>query len=147
MLGRVIFESFRRQRRRKLLAGVSIALGGLFAWLSQLALIKEGHPTAWSNVWLVIGIAMAAGLAVIVATAWRREAGANVAMAVLAAGSLVVAALALMATLPAPGYALDPATHVPVGRAVPGYLRIVTGPFTIAGALCLVFGALFSVYV
>jgi putative ABC transport system permease protein len=27
MLGRVIFESFRRQRRRKLLAGVSIALG------------------------------------------------------------------------------------------------------------------------
>src|SRR5690348_8787351 len=27
MLGRLIFESFRRQRRRKLLAGVSIALG------------------------------------------------------------------------------------------------------------------------
>jgi len=127
--------------------GASIALGGLFAWLSQLALIREGHPTAWSNVWLVIGLAAAAGLAVIVATAWRREAGAYTAMAVLVAGTVVVAALAATATLAPPGYALDPVTHVPVGQAVPGYLRIVTGPFNIAGALCLVFGALFSVYV
>src|SRR5215468_4761258 len=58
-------------------AGVSIVLGGLFAWLSQLALIQAGHPTAWSNVALVIGLATAAGLAVIAATAWRREAGAH----------------------------------------------------------------------
>ncbi|HXM58042.1 MAG TPA: hypothetical protein VOB72_21775 [Candidatus Dormibacteraeota bacterium] len=128
-------------------AGVSIAVGGLFAWLSQLALIREGHPTAWSNVWLVIGVSAAAGVAVIAATAWRRPAGAHVAMGVLGAGSVVVAALAVTAVLRPPGYALDPATHVPVGGAVPGYLRIVTGPFNIAGALCLVFGALFSVYV
>src|SRR5215470_3150144 len=94
-------------------AGVSIALGGLFAWLSQLALIKAGHPTAWSNVALVIGISIAAGVAVIVATARRRELGAHVAMAVLAAGSLVVGGLALTATLTPPGYALDAATHVP----------------------------------
>lgn len=128
-------------------AGVSIALGGLFAWLSQLALVKEGHATAWSNVALVMGLSAAAGVAVVAATAWRREAGAHVAMAVLGAGTVVVAVLTLTAALPAPGYALDPVTHVPVGRAVPGYLRIVTGPFNIAGALCLIFGAVFSVYV
>jgi len=128
-------------------AGVSIALGGLFAWLSQLALIRAGHPTAWSNVALVIGLSAAAGLAVVVATARRRELGAHVAMAVLAAASLVVAALTATAVLAPPGYAVDPVTHVPVGTAVPGYLRILTGPFNIAGALCLVFGALFSVYV
>jgi hypothetical protein len=128
-------------------AGVSIALGGLFAWLGQLALIREGYPTAWSNVWLVIGIATATGVAVVAATAWRREAGAHVAMAVLAGGTVAVAALALTAPLAPPGYALDPVTHVPVGRAVPGHLRIVAGPFNIAGALCLVFGAVFSVYV
>ena len=128
-------------------AGVSIALGGLFALVSQLALISEGHPTAWENVALVIGLSAVAGLAVVVATAWRREEGAGLALAVLVAGTLVVGWLALTAPLPAPGYALDPVTHVPVGRAVPGYLRIVTGPFNIAGALCLVFGALFSVYV
>ncbi|HEY4027761.1 MAG TPA: hypothetical protein VGO86_15145 [Candidatus Dormibacteraeota bacterium] len=128
-------------------AGVSIVLGGLFAPLSQLALVKEGHPTAWLNVALVIGISTAAGVAVIAATAWRREAAAPVAMAILAGASLVVAGLAVTANLAPPGYALDPVTHVPVGRAVPGYLRILTGPFNIAGALCLVFGAVFSTYV
>jgi hypothetical protein len=128
-------------------AGVSIVLGGLFAYLSQLALIQAGHPTAWSNVALVIGISTAAGAAVIAATAVRRELGAHVAMAILAAASLVVAGLTLTATLAPPGYALDPVTHVPVGTAVPGYLRILTGPFNIAGALCLIFGAVFSVYV
>src|SRR5437868_5084800 len=60
-------------------AGVSIALGGLFAPLSQLALIREGHPTRWSNVLLVMGLAAAAGLAVIVATAWRRDLAPHVA--------------------------------------------------------------------
>src|SRR5206468_6595164 len=60
-------------------AGVSIVLGGLFAPLSQLALIREGHPTAWSNVALVVGLSAAAGVAVVAATAWRREAGAHVA--------------------------------------------------------------------
>jgi hypothetical protein len=128
-------------------AGVSIVLGGLFAYLSQLALIQAGHPTAWSNVALVIGISTAAGIAVIVATAVRRELGAHVAMGILAAASLLVAGLTLTATLAPPGYALDPVTHVPVGTAVPGYLRILTGPFNIAGALCLIFGAVFSVYV
>jgi hypothetical protein len=128
-------------------AGVSVLLGGLFAYLSQLALIKEGHPTAWSNVVLVMAIAAAAGLAIVAATAWRREAAAHVAMAILAAASVAVAVLALTAGLTPPGYALDPVTQAPVGRAVPGYLRILTGPFNIAGALCLVLGAGFSVYV
>jgi len=86
-------------------------------------------------------------VAVIVATARRRELAAHVAMTILAAASLLVAGLTLTATLAPPGYALDPVTHVPVGTAVPGYLRILTGPFNIAGALCLVFGAVFSVYV
>jgi len=128
-------------------AGTSIVLGGLFAYLSQLALIREGRPTAWSNVALVIGVAAAAGVAVIVATAVRRELAAHVAMAVLAAASAVVAVLAATAVLAPPGYALDPVTHAPVPTDLPGYLRILAGPFNIAGALCLVVGALFSVYV
>jgi sterol desaturase/sphingolipid hydroxylase (fatty acid hydroxylase superfamily) len=36
---------------------------------------------------------------------------------------------------------------VPIGAAFPGYARVLTGPFNIAGALCLVFGAAFSAYV
>lgn len=128
-------------------AGVSIFLGGLFAYLGQLALIKQGHPTAWTNVTLVIAVATAAGLAVIVATALRREVAAHVAMAILAAASIVVAVLTLTAALTAPGYAVDPVTHAPLATAVPGYLSILAGPFNIAGALCLVFGAVYSIYV
>jgi hypothetical protein len=30
---------------------------------------------------------------------------------------------------------------------MPGYLRIITGPFNIFGALCLIFGAVYSAYV
>jgi hypothetical protein len=127
--------------------GVSIFLGGLFAPLSQLALVREGHPTAGSNVLLVVAISTAAGATVVAVTAWRRELAAHVAMAMLAGASVVVAALALTATMAPPGYALDPVTHAPLGTAVPGYLRILTGPFNIAGACCLVFGAAFSAYV
>jgi hypothetical protein len=38
-------------------------------------------------------------------------------------------------SLAAPGWALDPNSHVPVGAAFPGYVRVLTGLFNIAGAL------------
>jgi hypothetical protein len=68
-------------------------------------------------------------------------------MGVLVIGSIGVAYMTLTASLAAPGWAVDPATHVPVGTAFPGYVRVLTGPFNIAGALCLVFGAIYSAYV
>jgi hypothetical protein len=101
-------------------AGVSIAIGGLFAPLSQLALIREGHPVAWSTVLLVVALAAGAGLALVVATAWRRDLAPHLATALLLAASATAAVLTLRAAPAAPGY---------------------------AGALCLVFGALFSAYV
>ena len=55
--------------------------------------------------------------------------------------------LVLTAPLAAPGWALASDTHVPVASAFPAYARVLTGPFNIAGALCLVFGAAFSAYV
>jgi hypothetical protein len=72
---------------------------------------------------------------------------AHIAMGVLVAGSLAVAYMVMTAGLAAPGWAVDPSTHVPVGSAFPGYVRVLTGPFNIAGALCLVFGAIYSAYV
>jgi hypothetical protein len=128
-------------------AGVSIAAGGLFAYLTQLRLIREGHPTAWANVYAVMGVAALTGLAVVLATAWRRDLAAHLAMAVLGAATVLAAALVATANLAGRGYAVDPLTLAPVGTAMPGYIRVVTGPFNVAGALCLVIGALFSVYV
>lgn len=128
-------------------AASSVFMGGLFAYLSQLRLIKEGHPTSWSNVLIVIAVSTLGAVVIAAATAWRRAIAAHVVMALLAAASLMVAVLVLSARLEPPGYAVDPGTHVPVGSAVPGYLRILTGPFNIFGALCLIFGAVYSTYV
>jgi hypothetical protein len=52
----------------------------------------------------------------------------------------------LTVTLPAPGYALDPVTGVPVGDLFPGTIRLLTPFLNITGALALVLGAIFSTY-
>ena len=128
-------------------AAATIFAGGLFAILSQLRLIREGHPTEWSNVSIVIAFAAITAIAVAYTTWRHRDLTGHVAMAFLAVASLGAAYLVLAAPIAAPGYALDPQTGVPIGAAVPGYIRIASGPFNIAGAFALVFGALFSAYV
>jgi hypothetical protein len=55
--------------------------------------------------------------------------------------------LMLLTTLPAPGYALDPATGQPVARILPGYLRLLTPFLNVTGAAALLLGAVFSTYV
>ncbi len=55
--------------------------------------------------------------------------------------------LMLTATLAPPGYALDPATNVPVGDLFPGTLRLLTPFMNITGGLVLILGAVFSTYV
>jgi hypothetical protein len=125
----------------------TIFVGGLFALLSQARLVREGHPAPQIAVVLVIAFATIAAVVVAYVTWRRRELVGHVTMTVLAVASVVVGALVLGATLPAPGYALDPDTGVPVGTAIPEYIRVLSGPFNIAGAFTLVFGAIFSAYV
>ena len=95
------------------------------------------------------GAAITAAVAVLVAvvTTVRREWSAHVLMAALALGSVAVAVLVLSAPVASPGYAPDPATHVPIGDAMPAALRPLTIPFNIGGALSLVFAAVFAPYV
>jgi hypothetical protein len=84
----------------------------------------------------------------IIVTTWRARAiAAQVLALALVAASLWVALLVLTAAVASPGYALDPATGVPVGDAMPSALRPLTIPFNVGGALALVFGAAFSAYV
>lgn len=128
-------------------AAFAVFSGGLFAQLSQLRLVKEGLPAPQGAVDLVIEITTVSAVAIIVTTAARRRLTGHVVMALLVVATAIGAFLVIAAPLPAPGYALDPLTHVPVGTAMPGYLRIMSGPFNIAGAFCLVFGAIYSAYV
>ncbi len=69
--------------------------------------------------------------------------------AAVAIVGVTIASLVLMAAtppLPAPGYALSPATGQPVGEAMPGYMRLLTPVMNITGAGSLILGAVFSAY-
>jgi hypothetical protein len=118
----------------------SVALGGLF---SLLATSKyAGSATAG---YIALVSALVAGAAIAVATWRRREAQANVAMAFLVAGTVVVAILVFTAHVSS--VAIDPVTHAPTASGFPGYLRVSSVPFNAGGGLALVFGALYSAYI
>ena len=132
-------------------AGAMVLIGGLLSILFSHATergtntpLYPGSATAGT---VAFAIALTGGLAIIAATAIRRRGAAHIAMGVLLIGSVGAAYLVFTAAIPSPGWALDPNTHVPVGSAFPGYVRVLTGPFNITGAFCLVFGAIYSAYV
>jgi hypothetical protein len=140
-----------RKTRFGYFAGATVLIGGILSLLFTHATVRgtntplyPGSATAGMVAFIV---ALVGGVAIIAATALRRPLAAHIAMAVLVVGSIAAVYLTFSAPLAAPGWALDPNTHVPVGSAFPGYVRVLTGPFNIAGALCLVFGAIFSAYV
>ncbi|HUZ86723.1 MAG TPA: hypothetical protein VNF26_07180 [Candidatus Baltobacterales bacterium] len=132
-------------------AGVTVIIGGLLSLLFSHANAQGTntplYPGSGTAGTVAFVIATVGGIAIIAATAVRRPLAAHIAMTVLVVGSIGAAWMVFGASLPAPGYALDPNTHVPVGSAFPGYVRVLTGPFNIAGALCLIFGAIYSAYV
>jgi len=132
-------------------AGATILFGGLLSLLFSHATARGSqvplYPGSATAGTVAFVIAALGGVAVIAATALRPRIAAHIAMGVLVIGSAGVAYMALTAALAAPGWAVDPATNVPVGTAFPGYVRVLTGPFNIAGALCLIFGAIYSAYI
>jgi hypothetical protein len=123
-------------------AGVTVIIGGGLSLL--FSKVYAGSTTSAE---VVFALAAIGGLAIIVATAIRRPLAAHIAAAVLVIGSVLGAYVVLTAHVAAPGWAVDSQTHVPVGSAFPGYVRVITPPDNIAGALILVFGALYSAYV
>ena len=119
----------------------SFVFGALYAFA-----IRGRYPEDTTAFGAVLVVCLAAAVAIAIAT-WRaRSLVAPLVLTVLGLGSVVAAALVLQATLDAP-YALDAATGVPVGSAIPGNIRILAGPFNIIGAFALVVGAIFSAYV
>ena len=140
-----------RKSRFGYFAGVTVLIGGtlslVFSHVNARGTHTALYPGSGTAGTVAFVIALVGGIAIIAATAWRRPLAAHIAMVVLVTGSAAAAYLVFSAPLPAPGWALDPTTHAPVGSAFPGYVRVLTGPFNIAGALCLVFGAIYSAYV
>ena len=65
----------------------------------------------------------------------------------IVAGTIAATALVATVALAAPGWVVDPQTHIPTGKLFPGYLRLLTPLFNVTGAFALSFGALFSAYI
>ena len=122
---------------------VALGLAGLFTFLTWR---KYNYPDSGIAPFVYLGVAV--GLALVVAVMTRRhdERWVRVAGAVVVGGSVVSAVMAVTASLAAPGWVVDPATHIPTGDLFPGYLRLLTPFFNITGAFVLVFGALYSTY-
>jgi len=70
-------------------------------------------------------------------------------LAALGVGGATLLSLLLMVStsIPAPGFAIDPATGAPTGALLPGQLRLLTPLMNVSGAFALILGALFSAYV
>src|SRR5262249_53063886 len=69
------------------------------------------------------------------------------AAAAVVGATLLSIVLMIATVLPAPGYAVDPATHMPVATLFPPQLRLLTPFLNITGAFALILGAVFSTYV
>ena len=123
---------------------VCLLAAGVFTLLTQRRYDYEGAGSA-PILYLVAALVLA--LAIAVETYFQNERWPR-----LAAGAVVgatVLSLVLMATvtLAPPGYALDPATGMPVGDLFPGTIRLLTPFMNITGAFALILGAVFSIYV
>ena len=121
----------------------SLVLAGLFTYLTWR---RYDYPDSGIAPYLYPAIAFVVAIAIVVLVARGSAAWARLAGGLIVGLTVLSAVLAMTATLPAPGWAVDPATHIPTGELFPGYLRLLTPFFNITGAFALTLGAIYSAY-
>jgi hypothetical protein len=122
---------------------VSLLLAGLFTYLSW---IRYQYADSGVAPLLYFGVGVVLAIGIVVMT-WRGDARWPwLAASAIVGGSVLSAVLVSLVPLAAPGYVVDPKTHIPTGELYPGYIRLLTPFFNITGAFALVLGALFSAY-
>ena len=122
----------------------SLFLAGLFTALTQAKYNYAGSGIAPI---LYFGIAAVLAAAIVVDTFRGGSAWPLLAAAAMVAGTVVSAVMMTVVSLPAPGWVVDPVTHIPTGDLFPGYLRLLTPFFNITGAFALVLGGIYSTYI
>jgi hypothetical protein len=123
---------------------VALLLAGLFTFLTQA---KYEYPDSGNAAVLYFAIAVLVAVATVIDTYRGGVTWARLAALTIVGGSIVSAVMVATASLSAPGWIVDPVTHIPTGELFPGYLRLLTPFFNVTGAFALVFGALYSTYV
>jgi hypothetical protein len=119
-------------------------LAGLFTFLVRNRPEYAGAGTLPLLYFLTAGIL---ALAVAVETYFQNDRWPRLAAAAVVGATVLSAVLMAVTTLPAPGYASDPATGAPVATLFPPELRLLTPFMNITGAFALILGAVFSTYV
>jgi hypothetical protein len=119
-------------------------LAGLFTFLTQR---RFDYPGAGSTPILYFVGAGILALAVAIETYFQNDRWPVLAAGAVVGASVLATGLMLTVDIPAPGYAIDPATGAPTGELFPGSLRLLTPFLNVTGGLSLAFGALFSAYV
>jgi len=119
-------------------------LAGLFTFLVRT---KPEYDGAGTLPLLYFIAAAVLGLAVAVETYFQNDRWPRLAMGAVVGATVLSVILMVVATLPAPGYAVDPATGAPVAELIPPQLRLLTPFMNITGGFALVLGAIFSAYV
>src|SRR5213078_1698468 len=107
---------------------------------------KFDYPGAGSAPILYLIAALILAVAVAVETYFQNDRWPILAAAAVVGATVLSVLLMVTTALPAPGYALDPATGVPIGDLFPGTIRLLTPFMNITGGLALALGALFSAY-
>lgn len=123
---------------------VSLFLAGLFTFLVRN---KPEYANAGPAPILYLIAALVLALAIGIETYFQNERWPYLAALAVAGATLLSVVLMLTTDLPAPGYAVDPATGMPVATIIPGHIRLLTPFLNITGAFSLVLGAIFSTYV
>ncbi len=123
---------------------VCLLLAGVFTLLTQR---KFNYPGAGTAPILYLIAAIVLAVAVAVETYFQNDRWPTLAGGAVIGTTILSLVLMLTTTLPAPGYALDPATGAPTGELFPGTIRLLAPFMNITGGLALALGALFSAYV
>lgn len=119
-------------------------LAGLFTFLVRNRPEYEGAGTLPLLYFIAAGVV---ALAVAIETYFQNDRWPSIAAIAVVGATFVSIVMMVTTTLPAPGYALDPETGMPVATLFPGQLRLLTPFLNITGAFALVLGAVFSTYV
>jgi hypothetical protein len=122
----------------------SLFLAGLFTFLTQA---KYEYPQSGIAPVLYFLVAMLLAAGVVVLSLRRSARWPALAAVAIVGGSVLSAVMVATVTLPAPGWVVDPVTHIPTGDLFPGYIRLLTPFFNITGAFALSLGAIYSAYV
>lgn len=120
-----------------------LLIAGVLTLLTQRRFDYPGAGTA-PILYLIASIVLA--LAIAVETYFQNERWPMLAAGAVIGATALSAVLMLTVALPAPGYALDPRTGIPVGDLFPGTIRLLTPFLNITGAFALILGAVFSTY-